>query len=133
MRIFSVVPIEVGHSLLLMLPGQPILDEILDLGDIHELNIVHMTIFLSLDHHIRRHTLVAHSFRIGLMTFAGSIHLIANSRRRKAVVALDLSRVYSLTLELLLLQPVIEGYVGSIRDELFIQAMHALGIRTMLA
>lgn len=103
MGIFSIIAIKIGDSLLLMLPWEPILHEILNLGDIHELHIVHMTIFLPLDDHIGRNTFITHSFRIRFMIFAGLINLITYSGWREAVVALDLDWMYSLAFELLLL------------------------------
>lgn len=41
--------------------------------------------------------------------------------------------MHSFAFQLSLFQPVIEGHVSRIRYELLVQAMHALGIRTVLA
>ena len=75
--VFSVVAVEVGNTLLLMALGQPASDELLNLSDIHELNIVHMSVLLPLHHHVGRHTLIAHALGVRLMIFAASVDLIA--------------------------------------------------------
>lgn len=81
MGVFSIVSVKETHSLLLVLSWEPVPDEILDLAYVHELNIVHMTVFLSLDHNIRGYALVAHSFGVGLMTFTGLVDLVSHSGR----------------------------------------------------
>ena len=133
MGIFSVVTIEIGDSLLFMLSREPILNKVLNLRDVHELNVVHMTILLPLNHHIGRDTLIAHGFRIRVMAFTSPVDLIADPRRREAVVALYLDWMYSLALELLFLEPVIKRNVSSVSNELFVQAVHAFSIGTVLA
>ena len=70
LRVFSVVAVEVGNTLLLVALGQPASDKLLNLSNIHELNIVHMSVLLPLDHHVGRHTLIAHALGVGLMEFA---------------------------------------------------------------
>jgi hypothetical protein len=41
--------------------------------------------------------------------------------------------MHALALQFLLLQPVVEGNMGSIRNELFVKAVHALSVGPMLA
>jgi hypothetical protein len=77
-RILCVVAIEIGDSLLLVLPRDPVLDEVLDLRNVHELDVINMAILLPLDDHIGRNAFVAHSFGVGLMVLAGFIHLITH-------------------------------------------------------
>lgn len=133
MRIFSVVTIEVSDSLLFMVSWQPISNEILNLSNIHELNIVDMTVLLSLDNYIGRNAFVAHCFWISFMIFAGSINLISHLRGRQTVITFDFSRVDSLALQFPLSQPVVKWNVSSISNKLVVQTMNTLGIRTMLA
>ena len=49
MRIFCEIPVEESESDVLGLFGEPIVNEILNLGMIHELNIVNMSILLPFD------------------------------------------------------------------------------------
>jgi hypothetical protein len=49
---------------------KPILDELLDLIDVHELHIVHMPILLPFHNNIGRNTFIAHGFRVCLMLLA---------------------------------------------------------------
>ena len=116
-----------------MAPGKPIADKVLNLSYVHKLYIIHMPEFLSFDNHSRRHTLVAHCFRIGLMVLTILVNLIPHLRWRQTVVALDILRMNSLALQLPLSQPVVKGYVSSISDKLVSQAVDALGVGSMLA
>jgi hypothetical protein len=108
MRVFCVVAVEEGDTLLLVFAGHPVFDEILDLGDVHELHVIDVTVLLPLDDHIGRDTFVAHSLGVWLVVLTGAIYLVAHTRGRQAVIALDISRVHSLALQLSLLQPVVE-------------------------
>lgn len=108
MRILSIVAIKKSNSLLLMLFGQPILNKILYLGDVHELDIVDMTILLTLDDNIRRHAFITHSLRICFMVLASSIDFISNLRWRQAIVAFYLNSMYSLAFQLLFFEPVVK-------------------------
>ena len=131
--VFSIISIEESYSLLLVASWQPITDKILNLCDVHELNVVDMPEFLSLDDHIWRNALVAHSFGVGLMVFAGEVDFVSHLGRRQAVVALDVVGMDSFAFQLPLRQPVIERDMGGICDKLVVEAMNALGIRSMLA
>lgn len=91
-----------------------------------------MTIFLAFDYHIRRDALVTHGLGVWLMVATGTVYFIPHSGRREAIIALHLCRVNSLALQFALLQPVVEGNVSGIRDELFVQTVNAFGIWTML-
>ena len=95
-RVFSVVPVEEGHSLLLVLARQPILDEILNLRDVHKLHVIHVAILLSFDDDVGRYALVAHGFGVGFVVFAGAVDLVSHSLGREAVVAFDLGGVHAL-------------------------------------
>lgn len=79
MGVFSIVAIEEGNSLLLILAGQPILNEILYLGDVHKLDVIDVTILLTLDDNIGRDAFVAHGLGVGLVVSAGSVDLIAHT------------------------------------------------------
>lgn len=132
-RVFSIVTIQISYSLLFMLTWQPVLYEILYLSSIHELNIVHMSILLPFNHNIRRNAFVTHSLWIWFVVFASTVHFVPYLRRRKAVVALYFSRMNSFAFEFLLVQPVVKGDVGDIRNELLIEAVDTFAIWTMLA
>ena len=120
-RIFCIVAVQVsypllGHVLLL----NPELDEAGDLFDVHELNIIHMTIFLALNHNTWGDALIAHGLGIRLMVFAGFIHLVAYLRRWEAVVAFHVTRVHTLAFQFLILKILVKRYVSSIRYVLFV-------------
>jgi hypothetical protein len=119
-RILCVVAVEVGDSLLLIFSGKPIFNKLLDLRNVHELNVIYMPVFLPFYHHVRRYTLVTHGFRVGFVALAGSIDFVANLGGREAIVAFDFCRMYSLALKLLLFQPVIERNVSSISNKLLV-------------
>lgn len=131
-RILSIVAIEISHSLLLMFPWQPVLNKVLNLSDVHKLNIIHMSVLLSLYNHIRRHAFVAHCLRISLMILTRSIDFIPHFGRRKAVIAFDISWMHAFALEFALLEPVIEGNVSGIGDKLLVEAVDALCVGAML-
>ena len=95
-RVFGVISIEECHSLLFVLAGQPILDEILNLRDIHKLYVIHVTILLSFDDDVGRYAFVAHGLGVGFVVFAGAVHLVSHSLGREAVVAFDLGGVHAL-------------------------------------
>lgn len=78
-----------------MLPRQPVLDKILDLSNVHKLDIIHMPVLLPLDNYIRRHALVAHGLGISLMILASPIDLIAHLGRRETVVTLNVCWVHA--------------------------------------
>ena len=75
--------------MLFVFAGQPILDEILDLRNVHKLYIVNVPIFLSFDDDVGRYAFVAHGFGVGLMIFAGAIDLVSHSLGWEAVVAFN--------------------------------------------
>lgn len=77
--VFSIVTVEKGNTLLLVFAGDPILDEVLNLCDVHELHVIDMTVLLPFDDHIGRNTFVTHSFGVSFMVLTGAIDLIAHS------------------------------------------------------
>ena len=134
MRILSVIPVQVTNPLLCsVLLLHPVLYEVLNLFNVQELNVVHMSILLSFDKHVRRNTFVAHGFRIRFMILAFSINFISDLRRWKAIIALYVRRMNALTLKFLLFQKLVKRYVSCIRYELFIEAMDTFCMRPMLA
>lgn len=76
--ILGIVTIKKANSLSLMTSGHPVADEVLDLCDIHKLDIIHMSELLSFDDDVRRDTFITHSFRIRLMVFASAIDLVSH-------------------------------------------------------
>jgi len=96
--VFSIVTIEKSYSLLFMTPGEPIAYKILDLSNVHKLNVINMSKLLPFNNHIGRDTLTAHSFRVRLVIFTGAVNLIPHLRGRKAVVAFDIVGMNSLAL-----------------------------------
>ena len=91
-----------------------------------------MTILLSFNYHVGRNAFVAHCLRIRFVVFACFVHFVAHFRGRETVVTLDFTRVHSLTFQLLFLEPIIKRNVGSVRNELFVEAMHAFCVGAML-
>lgn len=132
MRILGIVSIKISNSLLFMVSREPIPNEILNLSNIHKLNVIYMTILLSFDHYVRRDTFVAHRFGVGLMILTSSINFIPHLRRWQTVVALYVSRMHSFAFEFPLSKPIIEWNVSSICNELIVKAMNALSIGSML-
>jgi hypothetical protein len=134
MRILSIIAIKVPNSLLgSMFLLHPVFYKILNLFDIHELNIINMPILLSFHKDARWDTFIAHCFWIRLMIFASRINLVSNLRGREAVIALDVRWVNPLAFQLLLLQKVVERNVGYVGNKLFIKAMHTFCMGAMLA
>ena len=115
-----------------MTSWEPIADRVLNLGDIHELNIVNMSELLPFNNNIWRNTLITHSFRIGLVHFARSIDLVSHFRWWQTVITLYFWRMDSLAFEFSLSQPVVKRDMSYICYKLIIQAMNAFAIRTML-
>ena len=133
MRVFGVVAVEIADSLLLVLPGQPVTHEVLNLPNVHKLHVVDMPVFLPLDNHVGRDALVAHGFRIGLMASAGFVDFVSDFRGGEAVVALDFGGVHAFAFQLALFQPVVEGHVGRVRDKFVVEAVHAFAVGAVLA
>ena len=131
-RIFSIVTIKISYSLLLIFSGKPVSNKILNLANIHKLYIVYMSILLSFDHYIRWDAFITHSFGIRFMIFARFINFVSHSGRRQTIIAFNLRRMYSFTLQFLFLKPVIKRNMGSIADELSIQTVDTFSIWTML-
>lgn len=98
-RIFSIISIQEPNSLFShVLLLNPKLDKLRHLINIHEFNIINMSVFLSFDKNWWRNTFVAHCLRVWLMILATLIHLITNLWRGQAVSTLHISRMHSLTL-----------------------------------
>lgn len=87
MWVLCVIAIQKGNSLLLMPSRKPILDEVLNLGDVHELDVVNVAILLPLHNYVRRDTLIAHSFRVGLVILAVEIDFILHFGWRETIIA----------------------------------------------
>ena len=96
-RIFCIITIQITNSLLCcMLLLNPIFYEILDLCNVHKLNIIYVTILLCFYHHARRNTFVAHCFWIWLVILALFVHFITDLLWWKAVMAFYLRWVNTL-------------------------------------
>jgi hypothetical protein len=67
------------------------------------------------------------------VVFAAPVNLVAHLGGRKAVVALHVLRMHALALQLAFGQPVVEGNVGSVADELVVKAVDALAVGAVLA
>ena len=132
MRVLCVISVEKGHSLLLVPSGQPIPDQILDLRHVHKLDVVDVTVYLSLDDDVRRDAFVAHGFWERFVVSARFIDLVSNLGGREAVVALGVRGVHSFAFQLSLLEPVVEGDVCGIGDEFLVEAVHAFCVWTVL-
>ena len=76
--ILRIVSIKKSHSLLLMTSRKPVAYKILNLGNIHELNIIDVPELLTFDDDIWRNTFVAHCFGVGFVVFAGTVNLISH-------------------------------------------------------
>lgn len=88
MWIFCVVSIQISNSLLCcMFFLYPIFNKILNLANVHKLNIIDVSVLLSFYNDVWGYTFVTHSFWIRLMIFASGIHFISNLRRWKTVIA----------------------------------------------
>lgn len=134
MGILSIVAIQKAHPLLShVLFLDPELYKFGELVYIHKLNIVDMSILLSLYKHAWGDAFVAHGLGIGLMAFAVSIHLVSDLRRSQAVSALDFRRMDALAFEFSIRQVLVERNMGGVGNKLFIQAVGALGVGAMLA
>ena len=100
MGILCVVSIQITNSLFSSVFFlNPILDKVLDLTYVHELNVIDMSVFLSLDDHIWRNALVTHSFRVWFMVFAFYIHFVSDLRGWKTVVALYIAWMHTFTFQ----------------------------------
>jgi hypothetical protein len=103
-RIFCIISIKISNSLLgCMFFLYPIFNKILNLSNIHKLNIVNMAILLSFDYNTWRNTFVTHCFWIWLMIFAFSIYFISDFRRWKAVITFWIRWMYAFAFQFLLL------------------------------
>ena len=130
--IFGIVSIEKSYSLLFMTSGEPVTNKILDLSDVHELDIIDVSELLAFHNHIRRNAFVAHSFGIGFVLFASFINFVSHLRRRKTVVAFDIVGMNTFAFEFFFSEPVVKRYMSGISDKLIVKAVNALGIGTML-
>ena len=92
-----------------------------------------MAVYLSLDDDVRRDAFVAHRLGERFVVSARSIDLVSNLGGREAVVALGVRGVHSLAFQFPLLEPVVEGDVCGIGDELLVEAVHAFCVWTVLA
>lgn len=132
-RIFGVISVQVTDSLLgSVFLLDPILYEILNLSNIHKLNVIHVSVLLPFNHNIGRNTLVTHGLWIRLMVLAFCVHLISNLRGWKTIVAFYITWMDAFTLQFFLFQKVIERNVRRIRNKTFIKAVYTLRVGPML-
>lgn len=78
---------------------------------VHERNVINMAEDLAIQHHCRRHTLVAHTQRVRLVVFAGVVNLVAYILHKCAVLALRIRRMTLLAFLPLLHNPVVKRLV----------------------
>ncbi len=98
MWIFCIISIKVSNSLLgSMFLLYPIFNKILNLTNVHKLNIIHMSVLLSLNNHIWRNTFVTHGLRIRFVIFASCIHFVSDLWRWETVVAFYVTGMHSFT------------------------------------
>lgn len=97
-----------------MLLLNPIFNKVLDLSNVHELNVINMSVFLSLYNSVWRNTFVTHGLWIRLMILASCIDFVTDLRRRKTVIAFNVTWMNPFALQFLLLEEMIERNVGHI-------------------
>jgi hypothetical protein len=113
--ILSIITVQVSDSLLgCMLLLDPIFNKVLDLSNVHELNVINVSVLLSLYNHIWRDTLVTHGLWVRLMILASCIDFITDLRRREAIVTFNVTWMYSFAFQFLLFKKMVERNVGYI-------------------
>jgi hypothetical protein len=116
--ILTVVPVEISYPLLIAPSLLPSSNELAHLLEIHEGDIVNMSIALSGEDYCWRQTLVAHTLRIGAMLLlAVLVHLVAEALGHRAVLALLMRQMLVFALLLLLNDVIFETLM---LDELII-------------
>lgn len=119
--IFSIITVQVTDSLLgSVFLLNPIFYKILNLTNVHELNIIDMSVLLPLDDNVWWNTFVTHGLWVGFMVLAFCVHLISNLRRWKAVVTFNVTWMNSFTLKLLLFKKMIERNVSHVWNKLLV-------------
>jgi len=113
--ILGVVTVQVSNSLFsCMLLLNPIFNKVLDLSDVHELNVINVSVLLSFYNHVWRNTLVTHGLWVRLMILASCIDFVTDLRRREAVVTFNVTWMYSFAFQFLLFEKMVERNVGHI-------------------
>lgn len=110
----------------------PVLYKVLDLTDVHKLNVVDMSIFLSFDNNVWWNAFVTHSLRIGFVIFAFLINFISDLRWWETVVAFYIVGMDSFAFQFFLFKEIVKWNVSRIRDKLFIKAVYTFCIRSVL-
>lgn len=115
MWVLCVISIKVSNSLFSsMFLLHPIFNKVLDLTNVHKLNVIYMSVLLSFNDHIWRDTFVAHGLGIRFVVLASRIDFVPDLRRWETVVALYVTGMHSFAFEFLLLQEMIERNVSYI-------------------
>lgn len=128
-RIFSIISIQISNSLLSsMFLLNPVLYKVLNLADVHKLNVVNMSVFLSFDNNVWWNALVTHGLRVGFVIFAFLINFISDLRWWKTVVAFYIVGMDSFAFQFFLLKEIVKWNVSCVRDEFLIKAMNAFCI-----
>ena len=113
--ILGVVTVQVSNSLFsCMLLLNPIFNKVLDLSDVHELDVINMPVLLSFYNNIWRNAFVAHGFWVRLMILASCIDFVTDLRRRETIIAFNIAWMNSFALQFPLLKEMIERNVGHI-------------------
>jgi hypothetical protein len=86
----------------------PILYKVLDLTDVHKLNVVNMSIFLSFDNNVWWNALVTHGLRVGFVIFAFLINFVSDLRWWKTVVAFYIIGMDSFAFQFFLLKEIVK-------------------------
>jgi hypothetical protein len=97
-----------------MLLLNPIFNKVLDLSNVHELNVINMSVFLSLYNSVWRNAFVTHGLWIRLMILASCIDFVTDLRRRKTVIAFNVTWMNPFALQFLLLEEMIERNVSHV-------------------
>jgi hypothetical protein len=108
-RIFSIISIQISNSLLSsMFLLNPVLYKVLNLADVHKLNVVNMSVFLSFDNNVWWNALVTHGLRVGFVIFAFLINFISDLRWWKTVVAFYIVGMDSFAFQFFLLKEIVK-------------------------
>ena len=133
MWIFSIVAVEksdslFGHVLFL----HPKLNEWGNLLNVHELNIVNVSILLPFNDDTGRNTFVAHGLWIWLVILAILIDFVSDLRRGQTVIALYVAWVNSLAFQFFFFKVPVEWYMRRIWYIFPVQTVDAFSVRAVL-
>lgn len=131
-RVLGEVTIQVCHALLKATGALPVSNKAAKLFEIHETNVINVSISLSCQHHSRWQTLVTHTKRIRLMLFASEVNLVAKLLTKCTVLAFLMGCMLLSTLLLLFKNILIKRVVLDF-SLVTIDAVGALLICLMLA